>query len=145
MSEEKKTYSVRSGEPLAQVEPEADYYRRQIRSIEHVMNELDAHNTLAGDGPTGVDANAITRFLAELRIVTSEALRRPRSNGDAIDRLERELAELRADLIDYGILKRDYRAAQEKLNLLWRNRGPFERFVRATIGEAAIRIDRWRK
>lgn len=136
MSEEKKTYSVRSGEPLAQVEPEADYYRRQMRRIEHAMSELDAAD---------LNKRAVGQALRQVRLVTSEALRRPRSNGDAIDRLDRELAELRADLIDYGILKRDYRAAQDKLNLLWRNRGPFERFVRATIGEAAIRIDRWRK
>ena len=133
MSEDPKTYEVRSSEPLAQVEPESDYYRRQIRRIDHAINQFDLGGTsrLAG------------KCLSTIRAVVAESLRRPRSNGEAVDRLELELAKLRGDLIDYGILQRDHREAKEKLRLLWQEMGPVERLVRTTVGELAIRIDRW--
>lgn len=133
MSEDSEIYDVQSSESLAQVEPEADYYRRQIRRIEHATIDLE-------NGHQDLDDHQI---IARVRTIAAECLRRPRSNGEKFDRLERELAELRADIIDYDILRRDYREAQEKIREFWRDMGPVEGLVRATVGELAMRIDRW--
>ena len=100
---------------VAQAEPEGDYYRRQMRRVEHAIIQFDSTN-----------GGEIGKCLLTIRTVAEECLRRPRGNGAAVDRLELELAKLRADLIDYGILQRDHRAAKEKLRLLWRDMGPVE-------------------
>lgn len=83
---------VRSPEPLAQVEPDNDYYRRQLRSMVVMIEKAQ-------------DEGRLTTDLAALKVIAKECLARPRSNDAAIDRLEREVGDLRTKLIDMDVLR----------------------------------------
>lgn len=135
---------TRSPEPLAQVEPEADYFRRTMRTIRHWLDELDL---------SGASQEVRDKTLNDIRLRTVEALNRPRSNGKAIDRLERELAELRGKIIDFDIVAQELKEAriwhsrateaEEALARLRGHMGPAESAICATIGASARRVDRW--
>lgn len=81
----------RTGEPAADVEPPADYYRRILRTIKARCDGLSKLTPNEGS----IDALA------------AEALSRERSNGPTIDRLEAEVARLRGELVDQDMLRRE--------------------------------------
>lgn len=134
MSDDPVEYKVRSPEPLAQVEPEVDYYRRKLRQLRAWLEELDQ----AGPEDLG---RALMSSHSKIRQGVIDLLDRPRSNGPAIDRLERELGELRGKLIDFDIMRKELAAAKEAAQL-WQRRaegGP----VKTAVVSAAGRLDRW--
>ena len=78
------------------------------------------------------------QLLVEIRFLAEEVLSAPRSNGAAIDALEKELGQLRGELLDHKI--RSVRMKAERPSV---KRGPFERLVSSKIGSRAARLDAW--
>jgi hypothetical protein len=87
-------HSVTSGEVLARVETEADYLRRRMRQIAHII-----------ENPVPGDREKAVWMVPKILEIAKEAISRPRSNGEVIDNLERELGDLRGRVIESGAWK----------------------------------------
>lgn len=130
------------GESVA--EAEVDHYRTKLRQLRVWLNSVT-------DIATSESIESIEKSID----LIDKLLARPRSNGEVIDRLEAELAELRAKLIDADVATMELRqhkqatrnlAAQvatleKQVRSMTQNMGTAEWLLYRTAGKVAIRID----
>jgi hypothetical protein len=127
-------------------EAEVDHYRTRLRQLRVWLRNLARE----GDPFPSMESR-----LAPLLALVDELLARPRSNGQIIDGLERELSHMRGRLVDADVAHIELREAQracrdlgdqvellrEQLRQLTKEMGPVEWFVYRTVQSAAARAD----
>lgn len=130
------------------VEPESDYYRRLLRGILHRTEISMERNRCARAWYTDELQNIAERC--------QEALKRPRSNGIVIDRMERAAGDLQSCKLDNDVLTAQIRGSvialklkSEHIEVLTkrlkdaeRNLGPVERSAHRKLAPVLRWLDR---
>ena len=158
MSEDSAPYTANSfaGQP-DDGDPEIDYYRRKLRQFQVWLKYLaDPPEPILGvPSPLISSPMEVQVKIGAIRVELDAMLKRPRSNGAVIDRMELELAELRAKLVDADYftmkMRQEQQASREldrrveslrkQVRHLTQNMGPVERTLYRAAHGAAVRVD----